>query len=452
MKKKNFIISFIFVIFSTLVFWSCSGSSGFYEPPLKPEPERGVVDRTVLVYIIANNSLGQWGNDVDDLSEMTVGAQRSNLSANRWIVYHAPYGSTTQRLVEINADGSVTNLKLYEDSVPVSATYHRMCEVLDDMAALAPAKSYGMVLWSHGSSWIVDGITENIPNDPYAAKPLSFGIDSNDKRYKMNISTLRSAVKGRNIDFMYFDACFMNSVEVAYELRDATRYIIGSVSEIPADGMPYDLNMPFLLDGSEDALVKAAQTTFDYYNNLARPYDRTCTMSVIKTSGLTSLALATAKIYDITPLPHPSDTVTNYRADINSMVNAYDFGEYIHALIDAHSVSKDLADEFNQALNSTVIYQDASAKLWDKYVIYSSSGLATHIFTDENGFYKSNYNRLQWAQDVASHHLDFYLNNIETADPDDGEETTQPDDSGEATHPDEGEESTHPDDADEDIN
>ena len=62
------------------------------------------------------------------------------------------------------------------------------------------------------------------------------GADGN--RY-MNISdlvTILSADAVPHFDFVLFDACFMQSIEVAYALRNFTDYYIGSPTEIPGPG------------------------------------------------------------------------------------------------------------------------------------------------------------------------------------------------------------------------
>lgn len=104
----------------------------------------------------------------------------------------------------------------------------------------------------------------------------------------------------RPFAFIYFDCCYMSGIEVAYELRNATDYIIASATELPSDGMRYDLNLPLLFKQQPD-VVGAAQTTFEQYDMLSDG-DRTCTMSVIRCDALDGLAESTHDIYSsVTP-------------------------------------------------------------------------------------------------------------------------------------------------------
>jgi hypothetical protein len=45
---------------------------------------------------------------------------------------------------------------------------------------------------------------------------------------------------GRTIDLLGFDACLMNMVEVAYQLRTTAQCVVGSEEIEPGDGWPYD--------------------------------------------------------------------------------------------------------------------------------------------------------------------------------------------------------------------
>lgn len=52
----------------------------------------------------------------------------------------------------------------------------------------------------------------------------------------MNIPDFREALSSafpKPLKFILFDSCNMQSVEVAYELRDCAEYFIGSPTEIP---------------------------------------------------------------------------------------------------------------------------------------------------------------------------------------------------------------------------
>lgn len=354
--------------------------------------------RTVLVYMVASNSLGSNGFSDSDLKEMEEAIVNKG-DNYRWLVYYAsPSKTDDAQLFELTAKGRTT-LNTYTQGESVTSA--RMNAVLDDMVKFAPANSYGLVMWSHASGWQQDGIEEDAGRaDEPLIKPMSFGVDFDQR---MNITTLRKVLEGRGIDYVYFDACYMATVEVAYELRNAVKYIVGSASELPANGMPYNENMMLLLKGSANDLVQAATNTFNLYNSKPFANERTCTMAVISTQGLNDLASATREIYKLTPLIHPAGKVTNYRGNTRQGYSI-DFAEYVRALADDSNLTE-LRSDFDKAMDKTVLYCAATEKLWDAWTLYSTGGLATYVFNYAKDFNDRGYPELSWAQDVVTYHL-----------------------------------------------
>ena len=222
--------------------WSCSDKE---EPAPAP-----VADRTVLVYIVAANSLGinytSGGTlyravDSLDIEEMTTAIVDNRVLGNqRWIVFHSTY--TDSKLIEISAAGTRV-LKTYSNESAVSMA--RMEQVITDTKAFAPARKYGIVLWSHADGWLENGVSEDL-------NPLSFGYHSGKR---MNLTSLRMVLEGKGFDFIYFDCCLMGGIEVAYELRHCADYIVACPSELPRDGSDYVVNVKEIADGSEQALL-----------------------------------------------------------------------------------------------------------------------------------------------------------------------------------------------------
>lgn len=360
-----------------------------------PDDPSDTPSRTVLVYIVATNDLGSFGYDTNDIAEMEQAIKAGSLTGGRWLVYRAPADGSAPTLTEYTRNGAKL-LKTYEAGA-LSVTAARMNEVISDTRTFAPSDSYGLVLWSHASGWQEDGIDENAEK----VRPLSYGSDFGKK---MNITTLASVLEDKGFDYVYFDCCYMSTIEVAYELRHAVDYVIGSPSELPVDGTRYDLNMRHMIDGSEQALVKAAANTYAHYISLPSAIDRTCTMAVIRTDRLDELAAATSAIYDVTPLPHPGDKVTNYRSRYSRQGKSIDFGEYVSALAVASKVDAALVSRFDKAINAAVVYKAATEKIWNEYPVYSTSGLATYVFNNPADYDINGYPALQWANDVVGPH------------------------------------------------
>ena len=393
MNKLLQILLLILCTTLALSLWSCSDS----DAPAQVEP----VDRTVLVYIVAANSLGidytSGGTlyravDSLDIEEMTTAIVDNHALGNqRWIVFHSTY--TDSKLIEISANGTRV-LKTYPNESAVSIA--RMEQVIADTKAFAPAHKYGIVLWSHADGWLENGVSEEL-------NPLSFGYHQGKR---MNLTSLRMVLEGKGFDFIYFDCCLMGGIEVAYELRHCADYIVACPSELPRDGSDYVVNVKEIADGSEQALVRAATNTFNHYNSQLVPEDRTATVSVIRTAGLDAVAQAVIPIYQATPMEHPLSVVTNYFGSATTRQAYYlDFGEYIEALCNASNLDPALLQAFNTAMDNAVIYHAATPKLWNQWPIYHNSGLSTRVFNSATDLTLKGYDRLQWTSDVVSHHI-----------------------------------------------
>lgn len=361
------------------------------DEPAPPQPEEPAkASRTVLVYMVATNNLGTGGFDDSDLREMATAAEAGDLGDGRLVVYHA--SSQGVVLKEITPEGTDT-LKTYEKG-QVSVTIDRMREVINDTKEFAPAMDYGLVLWSHASGWLQDGIVEE-------SVPLrSFGQDGSMNSKKMNISSLAEATKDAELSFIYFDCCYMGSMEVAYEMRHSAPYMVMSPAEIPANGMPYDLNMKHLLNTKrslEDALIAAATSTFNSYNDVFVKGDCPNTMAVIKTAGLEQLATATRQIYERAPFTR--DAELDYQKYSPRYTRYYyDFGQYVESLCS----DEQLLSNWHEAMAETVKYAAASPWIWSSFPLEHYSGLSTYILDDEAAGTVNDYNTLQWYKDVAS--------------------------------------------------
>jgi len=103
-----------------------------------------------------------------------------------------------------------------------------------------PARRYFLILWNHGGGWWEDPRRLACPPDRSIAYDDSSGGDALDNgELKAALSSIASKL-GRPIDILGMDACLMNMVEVAYQLKDCVYVMVGSEEEEPFDGWPYD--------------------------------------------------------------------------------------------------------------------------------------------------------------------------------------------------------------------
>ncbi len=382
MKLK--IALFIAIISGLLSLSSCKSDK-------KDEPQLPT-HRTVLVYMVANNSLGQSSYDYSDLQEMQQAATDYGFDGGRLIVYHAP-ASGTPALKEITQSG-IVELKRY-DSDTYSVESSRMKQVIADTKAVAPALDYGLILWSHANAWLENTGTDDeykyLSTDNTILSPLAFGDDRN--RY-MKVTTLAETLENEQFSFIYFDCCLMASIEVCYELRHTTPYIIASGTEIPARGMPYHINVPYFF-AEPPQLKEATNATFDYYNAYSGS-GRTCTMSLIATKHMEHLADVSRQIFTSTDSIIDTNDMQSYDFSMNSL---YDFKQYIHAL----NPDSDLLKEWDETLELTVLYKASTPKVFNRLEMTTYCGLGCYIVnTPDDSLYRG-YANQAWWKDVVSY-------------------------------------------------
>ena len=202
-----------------------------------PDEDETIYDRTVVVYMAAENSLSGGAFHEQDINEMIESA--GDIPSNsRLLIY-----------LDDTDLPRILSVEKREGEMPACHTLHSYTEehnsgdvetlrlVMEWVSEHSPSESYGLVFWSHGDAWLP------------AKAPVMRSICIDNERNssysnsgtKMDIDDVAEVLSGfPRLDFIMFDACFMQSVEVAYELRNVARYVIASPAEIPNPGAPYE--------------------------------------------------------------------------------------------------------------------------------------------------------------------------------------------------------------------
>lgn len=352
-------------------------------------------ERAVLVYMLADNSLGRDGFDRQNLADMIQACRDGVFGPNRLLVYHDDRLAPCPMLKEVTPMG-LRILKEY-DEVPFSVAPQRMEEVIADFKSAAPAGRYGLILWSHATGWLVNG--ENVPQ---GVDPLWFGEDRG--RY-MNIPVLADVLEGKGFDYVYFDCCHMASVEALYQLRDVASTFAGSCAELPAAGMPYRETLPCLMATDAD-LVGAASATFRKYD-LLEGIDRTATMSVIDAGGLDRLASAAREFYATRPtLPAGYVPQAFERPKAGGepcyLFDLQDYADALYFNSRSDAATRKAYAGLLMAMDDCILYRAATPYIFNSVRVDAHCGLSTFILHDEQDADTKRYRSLDWYADVAS--------------------------------------------------
>jgi len=155
---------------------------------------------------------------------------------------------------EILAEAQI--MKEYEAQVCTDKDV--MIEVLKDMKSFAPTDKLGLIVGSHGSSWL---------NTISTSRAIGYdGNYSNSILLPDMVEALESV--GKKFEFILFDACFMGTAETCYDFHSVSDYLIASVMEVPTYGFPYDEFMKYLYQDTEDSYRKVCQSYIDYYKDV----------------------------------------------------------------------------------------------------------------------------------------------------------------------------------------
>lgn len=396
-RKSRFIKDTAAVAALLIALSSCSSSHD--EPD--PEPPTRDVESATLIYMVASNNLSY--NAANDLSEIIKAAEYIDTEVNRIFLFQRGIssipGSYTSLWEIVNRNGAVemVELKSYSDELSVVSPYF-FTNVIADFTNIAPAKSYGLFLWSHASGWL-PGKTEKAPQK-------SFG---DDKGLSINIESLAEAIPDNLFRYIWCDCCFMGNIETQYALRNKAAYIVASPTEIMAEGAPYDIILPYVA-ASEPDIIGAAKKEFEYYSS-PQVSSLGFTISVTNCSKLDNVASEAAQLLggqypfiSVSPLQKYGSTQAVLPDNHYKGVTFYDFGHTFRSYAEVLGVN---FAGFEQALYDAVIYKAATPKFRNIVIAPETfSGLTVNVPLDPTSYSHNEtldefYRSLSWTKAVA---------------------------------------------------
>lgn len=172
---------------------------------------------TVMVYMAADNDLA--GEALKDLQSM----ERVGSTDAVAIVVELDTPSGAARYL-VNRGGSA--VLEYLGTVD-SGNPGTLLNFIRFARERYPAQRYALILWNHGSG--VKSLRKDIAFD--------LGTQS-----AITLPGLRSALtlSGVFFDLLGMDACLMQMVEVAYEVRNQARVLVSSQENVPGEGWDYE--------------------------------------------------------------------------------------------------------------------------------------------------------------------------------------------------------------------
>ena len=388
---------------------ACSNDDDF--EPVQPAPKKGesrtvAQAKTVLVYMAGRNNLSGIVNK--DLNEMKLGSKYLGSNDNLLVFVRRDKTEKMPWLARIKNGVVTDSVSLSDMGITSSDGENRASDpvVMEGVMHYAfshyPAMdgNYGLVLWGHGSGWLMK-------DEVKRANSRAFGVDKGEdgRALWMNIPTMANILKGMpHLKFIMCDCCNMMCLENLYELRNVCDYIIGSPAEIPDDGAPYDQIVPDMFaDG------RFYTSIIDKYYKSVNGY---LPLTAVQSSQMEQLAQATHQAIQAVQSNHNGDytdmtgLIHYYHTDDDSDFHPeynifYDAGDFFlaHAPQDAYQ-------QWKQVLDLAVVEHRNAArwntdKVWFmKYSDFTVTDAKMHgvsMFVEQNPA-KGTY--AQWNEDI----------------------------------------------------
>lgn len=361
-------------------------------------PDPNLPTRTILVYLGGDNNLSD-----ETARKIEALRQGWTWTGNKCLIYADSRDGA--RLLRLRGGCRVTPTPYVETvreyGAEDSASAETLARVLREVSAEYPADSYGLVFFSHASGWLPAGTLQ----EP-AARSRSIGVDDGGVgRAEMDIAEFAAAIPGGMFDFIVFETCLSAGVEVAYELRGKTDYMLASSAEIISPGFSpiYPSALQLLCDTAADtrsALEAFGQAYMDHVTGSYTGARRSATLSLIDIREISLLAVRmqaafrdhSAGAYDLSRLQY-FDRPGSY-GDSPALPRFFDLDEWT-----ATFAAPEDYEAFRMQLERTVVWKAATETFmagYNGFTIRRHSGLTTYIEQDAFPELNDAYRRSAW--------------------------------------------------------
>jgi hypothetical protein len=383
------------VLFTGLCLVSCEKKNINNEPTKPP-----IAHRTIIAYLCGDNSLSY---EIDEkIQALQKGMQNINNTENHLVVY-ADYNDKMPKLMQIT-NREIILIKQYSELN--SASPVNLSNILKEIMNDFPANSYGLICFSHSSGWLPKGALNNPAG--FASTPSAnssqlvvqsiFEDDGNEMTIEEFANAIPATPNGEKLEFIIFETCYMAGVEIVYELRNKTKYIIASAAEILSKGFadiyPAHLSDLFI---NIPLLQNFSQAYFDYRNNLSGT-PRSATIALINTAKIDDLANIISDFY---PDSENTNVDNIQHFNRNSYHLFFDLSDYVKTIANSQQI-----ENYQNILSQIVEYKASTPKFMNGYAyaftINEHCGLTTYIKQSQFPALNNEYNKLSWTKVIMN--------------------------------------------------
>ena len=387
MTKKRI---FLFVVFSLLFLPGCGDLLDWlgFDHHIRSTPS-GERIWTVMVYIAADNNMESVAPY--NINQMEMVGSNSNIT----ILVQWDTASWCKRYyIQRDNDPNTINSPVV-DKLPTQNTGDPdvLANFIKWAVANYPAKHYCLILWNHGSGW-------KPAERRIQPRAICFDDSSNDA---LDTDELRIALEkaGVKIDLLGMDACLMQMVEVATEVKDWTSYVCASEESEPWDGWDYASFLYALQSNPTMDASQLGKAIVDAYINYYKNSGWEVTLSLVSTSSLTDFASAISSLGNKLASLYPSSSIDS-AIQSTQRFSDEDFKDVFHF---AQLVKEKVSGASGEA--------DAVLNLKSRVVIYNgqlkeANAQGISIYLPQNSFssYQNSYSSLLFGK-MASGWINF---------------------------------------------
>ena len=346
-------------------------------------------EHTVIHYFFGTSLNYHFKNNVRDAA---IAIGEGALGNNGRYIYFRQQGQYEGYIAELHYSETdkcaVERLITYvaiEIDKPLEET---IAQTLRQMATLAPANRYGLILGGHGTGWITREMLSSNATE-FSAMPSSsqwtpaIGAEQTrtfgENNVKADIIELTNSIEssGVELDYILFDACLMSNIETLYDMRTTANYIISSPCEIVGKGFPYDhiLKHLYANDGKQSDLVAAAEAYYLYYRDEYNDRNRSGSITVVDCSELEALADATRKIAKSATSDYDKNSLQSYEGQ--NPHTFYDIGGWATAVATDSAALQD----FEAQLDRTTVARYTLSTFYSALGTYGNYPIDVDAYT-----------------------------------------------------------------------
>lgn len=382
-----------------------------------PDPQHPTSSHTFVMYAVADNNLFRYlrGNITMAKAAVAQGIPEGC----RVLVYYdgnIDYdGNHLTCLTEIVRNGDTAEeviLRQYDDHNSADPAIMKM--VLNDAMIMAPADTFGVAFLGHGTGWFPPSLNNlqqpaslSLPSDPASEHRLFKDEDALTRAYGPDLTTYMSpadiveGLSGTTPDYVIFDVCFMSSVELLYDLRNSTDYIVASPAEVMGDGIPYHRILPELFNTSaslEQKLAHCVEAIYNYYTVQNYP---SASFAVVRTSALPALADAVRNVF-ASGVSEPDLGDIQYLEGLQPNHAFFDLQDYLWNI----SRSESAYEHFRQTLTDVIVYEQHTPQIYSAFGSWAGGffdaervcGISSYIPRDYLPVTQEAYYATDWAK------------------------------------------------------